>query len=63
MESLFPVVGTSVVPFDESFLRHHMHVGERDVSSPCRKKPVFKFIFVHNPFTVCVAVVKRWALI
>ena len=63
MESLFPVIGASVVQFDGTFLRHHMHVGERDVSSPCRKKRVFKIIIVHNPFTICVAAVKRWVLI
>ena len=59
MESLFPVVGASVVQFDETFVQCHMHVGERDVSSSCRKKHVFKFIFVPSPFTICVAVVKR----
>ena len=59
----FSVVGASVVQFDETFLQRHMHVGERGVSSPCRKKRVFKFIFVPSPFTICVAVVKRWVLI
>ena len=63
MESLFPVVGANVAQFDETLLQRHMHVGERDVSSPCRKKHVFKFIFVHSPFTICVTSVKRWVLI
>ena len=63
MESLFSVIGASVVQFDETFLQRHIRVGERDVSSPCRKKHVFKFIFVPSPFTICVAVVRRWVLI
>ena len=60
---LFPIVGASVVQFDETFLQCHMHIGERDIPSPCRMKRVFKFIFVPSPFTICVAIVNRWALV
>ena len=62
MESLFCIISASVVQFDEAFLQCHMHIGERDVSSPRRKKRIFKFIFVPSPFTICVAAVKRWVL-
>ena len=51
-----------VVQFDKTFLSN-VYIGERDISSPRRKKSVLKCVYVHSPFTVCVVAVKRWVLL
>ena len=51
-----PTLRVHAVPLMAPFL---LNVGNRGISSPCRKTCVFLCIFVPWPLTVCMAVVKR----
>ena len=51
-----PTLRVRAVPLMTPFLSN---VGNRGISSPCRKTRVFLCIFVRCPLTVCMAVVKR----
>ena len=51
-----PTLRVHAVPLMTAFLSN---VGNRGISSPCRRTRVFLCIFVPWPLTVCMAVVKR----
>ena len=51
-----PTLRVRAVPLMTPFLSN---VGNRGISSPCRKARVFLCVFVPCPLTACMAVVKK----